>query len=743
MKKLIWLLIFLFLSVAAYSAPPPALNFSDIVDGPSTGLGDDKGSGAIVTIWGNNLGSSQGGNSMVTFTDSLSQARSAYIYYWKDADGTLPGGPADLYTSHKMQEIAFSIPDSALGDGEITVTVDGQVSNPLPFTVRDGEIFYMSSTGGSGGDGSFSNPWGAMSYAISGSVSNQASFVAGSIVYAKDDMTEGSAALIRYKSGSAGNYCALISYPGGRYNSIGGIVDNYPYDHPYWVISKTSIASDTNGISNGGAWRCIGNYITDITYANGQGGAISANGFTGLKGNPGIVRCLGNYVEEFGGPLTTSLHHVFYLSNRTHRTVKGSDGVSTYACIATHTASADNQPSTGANWQTYWIPSSIEYGSSYAAVWTAGTEYTDGKIHSYELGWNRVERCETRFALHIYDESECGDFYEPIEVHHNFVKNQAGSGVAVGTGYTTQDQPCITVPVNVYNNIIIGSGQSPFAGWGSVYFYGSEITSDVRFQNNTVYGDVSTGSSVANFVTVPDSSWQAISQFGGRWFCDNNIFHDTNDVSWDDPTNGNKAPESCVNNIFYNGGNGVPASPPSWATSPITSDPMFTDAANGDFSLQPGSPAIDIGSVLNSEFITDFYGIIRGGLWNIGAIDGAAEPSTAPVCTINEGSQTVYSASFTMTGTATATAGFGISGVTVNGSAATATGGTSFGDNVVNWTILLTLPPSTPTAYTATATDNQTTPETGDSTPVTLTYIPSGPSSGAGTCSGSFSGTMQ
>ena len=35
------------------------LNFTDIVNGLDTGLGDGLGSEALVTLWGNNLGTSQ------------------------------------------------------------------------------------------------------------------------------------------------------------------------------------------------------------------------------------------------------------------------------------------------------------------------------------------------------------------------------------------------------------------------------------------------------------------------------------------------------------------------------------------------------------------------------------------------------------------------------------------------------------------------------------------------------------
>jgi hypothetical protein len=65
----------------------PRLNFSDLISGPSTGLGDGLGSGVIVTVWGQHLGSSQG-SSEVVFTDSAgNELAAAHVYYWTNADG--------------------------------------------------------------------------------------------------------------------------------------------------------------------------------------------------------------------------------------------------------------------------------------------------------------------------------------------------------------------------------------------------------------------------------------------------------------------------------------------------------------------------------------------------------------------------------------------------------------------------------------------------------------------------------
>ena len=50
----------IYFALAGLAFAEPVLYFSDLTSGPKTGLGDGKGSGAIVTVWGRNLGNSQG-----------------------------------------------------------------------------------------------------------------------------------------------------------------------------------------------------------------------------------------------------------------------------------------------------------------------------------------------------------------------------------------------------------------------------------------------------------------------------------------------------------------------------------------------------------------------------------------------------------------------------------------------------------------------------------------------------------
>jgi hypothetical protein len=143
----------------------PLLRFTDLISGPATGLNDGLGDGVVVTIWGQGFGDNTG---EVFFTDSLGVERpAAHIYYWKRADSTLPGGPADLWRSHLMYEVAFSIPaGSANGLGSIRIrkagwaatVYDGYSVNTMPFTVRPGRILWVAPDGSNVNSGTYSSP---------------------------------------------------------------------------------------------------------------------------------------------------------------------------------------------------------------------------------------------------------------------------------------------------------------------------------------------------------------------------------------------------------------------------------------------------------------------------------------------------------------------------------------------------------------------------------------------------------
>lgn len=132
--KILRLVILLSSFICQMAHGTPRLAFSDLTNGPVQGLGDGLGQGAIVTVWGYQLGDTPG---KVIFEDSTGMERqAAYVYYWKKADGKLPGGPANLHKSHQLYEVAFSMPTTPLGAGKIILQhSDGTNSNSLPFKI--------------------------------------------------------------------------------------------------------------------------------------------------------------------------------------------------------------------------------------------------------------------------------------------------------------------------------------------------------------------------------------------------------------------------------------------------------------------------------------------------------------------------------------------------------------------------------------------------------------------------------
>ena len=103
----------------------PRLFFTDLESGPNTGGQDNLG--AFVTIYGEGFGA-QRGNSTVT----IGGAEVAKYVAWGQDNGI----------ARSLGMIVVQ-PGPNATTGDIIVTVNGLASNPLPFTVRDGQIYFV------------------------------------------------------------------------------------------------------------------------------------------------------------------------------------------------------------------------------------------------------------------------------------------------------------------------------------------------------------------------------------------------------------------------------------------------------------------------------------------------------------------------------------------------------------------------------------------------------------------------
>jgi hypothetical protein len=578
-------------NAAGGSGNSPRLNFSDLISGPGTGLGDGLGSGAIVTVWGQFLGASQG-TSSIEYCDSTATCRSGYVYYWKNADGTLPGGPANLYQSHRMQEIAFSIPDSAAGAGEIRVTVGADTST-LPFTVRPGDIYHVKSSGSDpAGDGSFANPWASAEHALSQIEAP------GSTLYVHDSIVSDAnphRAIYWNKtvaSSGLSNQFGIVAYPGSQPQAVGySGFRNYTTEGQ--VVSKYAVfASEcdedsqgqpTNcavtpslnlsyGIQSSAYGRAVGNTVTDRPggCADGQQGAISGNALNARDRVSGY-QILGNEIHDYGCTGSSKFHHTTYLSIR----------------------SAD------ANLQ----------------------------LDPWRFGWNYLHDNQTKNGIHQYDENNsgtlCGSPNGTVIINDNVIINQSGAGINIGANCPW------TNDFKVYNNILVNVGLA--FDWDGVdpNTTNGPNTSGISVSDGALMGTVEIHNNTIHTWNGDDQANDTQACLGVQGKGDNVSIIWNDNVCYTNKDKPFVAAGCCgaevqldnvtgSNNLWYYSGNS-PASaiPPGWDSAGLTQDPLLSIVAA---TLVVGENSPLIGKSSSGQLTHDVYGAMRSTLSEIGAV---------------------------------------------------------------------------------------------------------------------------
>ncbi|HBR79594.1 MAG TPA: hypothetical protein DEA46_04165 [Candidatus Moranbacteria bacterium] len=450
-------------------ASSPILNFSDITSGPKTGNTDGIGSGAIVTIWGNYLGSAQGSSKIY-----VGDVEATAVYYWKNADGQLPGGPADLYTYHKMQEITFAIPSSAPnGETTIKVVVGGINSTTLPFTVRAGNIYFVKSTGNdTTGNGSWENAWANLSNALSG----DGKISAGDVIYSVGvgSMSDVNIGSTTAQVGTLSDPYSVICYPNISCSATNGNTANFRNwngANRYWNFSKFSLATDYQAFSIFQGSRIIGNNVTGPTINSGYSGWVGGGCAGNVSDNCGGHRIYGNEVHDYGAVdgSVDQFQHLFYISNRSGSVAEG-----------------------------------------------------------FEIAWNNLHDNPIYQGIHIYDQELCGGWSGSINIHHNVVKNQGGNAININFG-------CVSNPttINVYNNLTITDTYYNLPGLSApAAALRVDASSDtvVNIVNNTFSGWASANSVGSGFLTYENNIFlgnRNVAYVSGTPdIYDNNLFYD-------------------------------------------------------------------------------------------------------------------------------------------------------------------------------------------------------------------------
>ena len=510
------------------------LFFSDLESGPNTG--GENGKGAYVTIWGNGFGDSQGSSTV-----------------------TIGGGAADNYPVWTSTKITFQLgPAAASGDVVVHVSGKGD-SNALPFTVRAGNIYFVTSTGSDQNDGSFAHPWKTIPQAKNAQHAGDVAYIGTHAGDAVSQTTVDSSSSYNCalgmstndgsNSGAAGMPKALVAYPGatatiGVENGIehGILSPGITGTFDYWVFSQLVLRGQNEAIdieNSGSYWRIIGN---DISCPNGTGESGCVTG--GQNDNTTGLKMFGNVVHDAAANVST-------ITKYYHAVYWGSDHI--------------------------------------------------------EVGWNVIENGKTCRAIQFHDTG--GDNEFDLSVHDNLIHDTVCDGINFATVDPSQGA------VLAYNNVIYNVGLGPDPADGAADYAGIYVANEteegsagsgaVQIFNNTLYNCGSRGNSDSGAIAYASGPVTITMN-------DNLIVATGSDAYFA----GDKTNISGSNNLLFGAG-----APPQFLTASVSSDPMLASPTTFDFHLQSGSPAIDMG--ITTAATTDYDGNARpqGNAYDIGAYE--------------------------------------------------------------------------------------------------------------------------
>jgi uncharacterized protein (TIGR03437 family) len=532
---------------SALRAQTPVLFFSDITSGPNTG--GENGNGAYVTIYGNYFGASQGSSTATAAGGVMVNCKvwgAAWLWY---------------------QRISCQLgPNAASGD--LVVTVNGQPSNPLPFTVTPGNIYFVSTTGSDSNPGNFAAPWSTLLNARNTMQPGDIAYAMDGVSQSGDDGTGWDSAFL-LSGGGQGNWCsasgpprALVAYPGATVtigNAMGGLPD---------FGLRTS--------------DCPGNYVFAGISFRGQNPAQPGSG-ANYRFAAGDITC--PYTLGIGGG----------------------------ACFATSQAS-----------YIYFYGNHVyNAGAANASALFQGVYFSTDSNY-VDMGWNLVENVHGCRGVQVHSSplgsggpsDPTGHDQYSISIHDNTIHDTQCDGIIVDTVDPSQG------PVSVYNNVVYNAGEGPdnpedTGGWNCINIPGSTANGPngggtVEIFNNTLFA-------CGTFATPPyGSENNGIAENGDEAegapaiyvHTRNNLIYSVATDSYPagipyfvvwNPSTGEECANTDIcpwlygtNNLLY--GAGPPVTDVTEIVGSINTDPLIESTSLPDLHLTSGSPAGQAGA---------------------------------------------------------------------------------------------------------------------------------------------------
>jgi len=545
------LMAFKLLCMLALASPvqaqAPVLFFSDITSGPNTG--GENGNGAYVTIYGNYFGASQGSSTVTAGGGTMVNCKiwdGAWLWYRKIACQLGPGATS----------------------GNLAVTVNGLSSNELPFTITQGNIYFVSAAGSDNNPGTFVSPWSTLLNARNVMQPGDVTYAMDGVSQASDDGTGWDSALL-LSGGGQGNWCsasgpprAMLAYPGATV-----------------TIGNPAGGSPDFGLRTSD---CQGNYVFGGIAFRGQAPAQPGSG--------------ANY--RFTGSDITCPD-----------TLGGGGG----ACFGTSQAS-----------YIYFYGNHVYNAGAVNASALFQGVYFSTDSNYIDMGWNLVEHIHGCRGVQVHSSplgsggaaDPTGHDQYSISIHDNTIHDTQCDGIIVDTVDPSLGS------VSVYNNVIYNAGEGPgnpegSGGWNCINIPGSTEngpngSGTVEIFNNTLFA-------CGTFTSPPYSSDNSgIAENGDESegapaiyvHSRNNLIYSVDTALypagipyftiWNPVTGGLCAStDICpwlygTNNLLYGGGS--PVTDLTEIAESLSIDPRVVSTSLPDLHLTTGSPAAQAGA---------------------------------------------------------------------------------------------------------------------------------------------------
>lgn len=538
----------------------PHLFYSDLESGPNTG--GQNNNGAFVTLWGKGFGATQG-----TSTVTVGGGAVASYPVWSDGKIIVQLGPA-------------------AASGNIIVQSAAGASNAVPFTVRAGNIFFVSTSGNDANAGTFAAPWKTMIKAKNTINAGDVAYVENGVSQTTEDTFTAYISMDRQgadNSGTAAAPKALIAYPNATVTVgvAGGLhygirTPNIGTHEDYWVISQLHIIGGTQAMDIGGTgWKVVGNEM-QCPNADDQVGCFEMS-----EGNQ--VKFWGNEVHNAGiNPTSSKFYHAVYFSTDSNHIDVGWNNIhDNFTCRALQFHSSPLcSPSCGAGDTTGFdqydlhVHDNLIHGDNCNGINFATVDPSKGTVEAY----NNVI-----YHVGLMDPLQLGASFSCI-----YVAGITNNGVA-GTG-----------TVQVFNNSLsdcaANNSANASGSRGAFGVGGGPATLLMNLRNNVAY------------------------QNAGEIYVDGSLSQIKGD-----------------HNLWF----GIGAAP-TQTTNNLNVDPLFVNRSNGDLHLSSSSPAKDAGLTLvpanpfvpnpGTNQVRDKDGTLRpqGNAFDLGAYELLAAGGTAP-----------------------------------------------------------------------------------------------------------------